>query len=214
MPVVIGKHVARWESSPFAAVTDSPWRATQTAEALIAAALETLSADYRLVGDIATHGKAIVEAGAVIKGPAIIGSGCFVAATAYLRGGVFMDEDCIVGPGAELKTSFMFKGAKLAHFNFVGDSILGEGVNLEAGSIVANYRNELADKTIRILQGDAVIETGVDKFGALLGDGTRVGANAVIAPGAILPRHSRVGRLSLIDQHPWSRTGADAPARS
>ena len=146
------------------------------------------------------HCSATVEPGAIVKRPAIIGARCFVAATSYLRGGVFLDEDCIIGPGAELKSSFMFKGSKLAHLNFVGDSILGSDVNIEAGAIIANFRNELDEKSIRITYKGAVIDTGVDKFGALLGDHSRIGANAVIAPGAILMPGTRIPRLSLIDQ--------------
>ncbi len=133
-----------------------------------------------------------------------MGAGCFVAATAYLRGGVFLDQGCIVGPAAELKSSFMFRGAKLAHLNFVGDSILGGGVNVEAGAMIANYRNELADKTIRILWDGRVLETGVGKFGALVGDGVRIGANAVLAPGTILTPHAVVPRLALVEQRPPS----------
>jgi bifunctional N-acetylglucosamine-1-phosphate-uridyltransferase/glucosamine-1-phosphate-acetyltransferase GlmU-like protein len=106
-----------------------------------------------------------------------------------------------VGPGSELKTSLMFKGAKLAHLNFVGDSILGAGVNVEAGAIIANYRNEFDDKTIRFRFGDKVVETHVEKFGALVGDGVEIGANAVIAPGAVLAPGTRVARLSLVDQY-------------
>lgn len=207
MSLVIGEFVARWAASPFAAETEPPWRVVQRAQTLVSAAIQTLTADFRIVGGVATHRDAIVEPGAVIKAPAIIGPGCLVAATAYLRGGVFMDEDCIVGPGAELKSTFMFKGSKLAHFNFVGDSILGAAVNLEAGSIIANYRNEREDKTIRFVAAGKVIETGVEKFGALLGDGTRVGANAVIAPGAVLAKDSRVSRMTLIDQYPSARRG-------
>jgi NDP-sugar pyrophosphorylase family protein len=209
MPIVVAEYVARWTVSPFADVADPPWRVTQNAEAHVLKAMAKLPADYDIVDGVAVHRTAIVEPGAVVKGPAIIGPRCFVAASAYLRGGVFMDEDCIVGPGAELKTTFMFTGSKLAHFNFVGDSILGAAVNLEAGSIVANYRNELDDKVIRIRCGHEVIDTGVEKFGALAADGTRVGANAVIAPGAIFERNTRVPRLSLVDQHPLASPVAD-----
>ena len=144
----------------------------------------------------------MVEPGAIVKAPALIGPRCFVAASAYLRGGTYLDDGCIVGPGSELKTSFMFEGAKLAHLNFVGDSILGAAVNVEAGAVIANYRNELADKTIRFWFGGRILETAVEKFGALVGDGCRIGANAVIAPGAILPSGTKVARLSLIDLHP------------
>ncbi len=97
----------------------------------------------------------------------------------------------------------MFSGSKIAHLNFVGDSILGSGVNVEAGAVIANYRNEQEDKNICILYEDAVLDTNVEKFGALMGDGTKVGANAVVAPGAIFPPNSKVGRLQLIDQRPW-----------
>lgn len=210
MHIGVAAYVARWTTSPFADIADPPWKVTQQAEVHILRALEGLPAGYEIENNVAIHPTAIIEAGALIKGPAIIGPRCFVAATAYLRGGVFMDEDCIVGPGAELKTTFMFKGSKLAHFNFVGDSILGAAVNLEAGSIIANYRNELADKVIRIRLDQDVIDTGAEKFGALAGDGARVGANAVIAPGAILAKNARVSRLSLVDQYPFP----DEPAPS
>lgn len=211
MHIAVAAYVARWSTSPFADISDPPWNVTQQAELHLLNALGKLPAGYEIANRVAIHQTATIEPGAIIKGPAIIGPRCFVAATAYLRGGVYMDEDCIVGPGAELKTTLMFKGSKLAHLNFVGDSILGSSVNLEAGSIVANYRNELDDKTIRIRLANEVIGTGVEKFGALAGDGTRVGANAVIAPGAIFAKNARVGRLSLIDQYP--HVEAPAPAR-
>ena len=113
-----------------------------------------------------------------------------------MRGGCWLDARCIIGPAAELKTSFVFAGSKLAHLNFVGDSVLGADVNIEAGAMIANYRNERANKRIRIGE----IDTSVEKFGALLGDYCRIGANAVIAPGALLPAGSIVSRLSLVDQ--------------
>jgi bifunctional N-acetylglucosamine-1-phosphate-uridyltransferase/glucosamine-1-phosphate-acetyltransferase GlmU-like protein len=111
-----------------------------------------------------------------------------------------LEANCILGPGAELKSSFVFRGTKLAHFNFVGDSLLGCGVNLEAGSIIANYRNERASPAISFYHNGKWLETGSEKFGALVGDHTRIGANAVVAPGAILAPATSVKRLSLIDQ--------------
>lgn len=206
MPIVVAEYVARWSSSLFADVAEPPWRVIQHAETHLLEAIGKLPAGYEIANDVAIHATASVEPGAVVKGPAIIGPRCFVAASAYLRGGVFMDEDCIIGPAAELKTTFMFKGSKLAHLNFVGDSILGAAVNLEAGSILANYRNELEDKRIRFRFGQDVIDTQVEKFGALAGDGTRIGANAVVAPGAIFAKDTRVGRLTLVDQHPLAHS--------
>ena len=198
----VSAFVARWAASPFGYLDKEPWLITQQAETLIRTVIGDLSSDYIIDQDIAVHRTAVVEPGAIVKAPAIIGPRCFVAASAYLRGGTYLDDGCIVGPGSELKTSFMFEGAKLAHLNFVGDSILGAAVNIEAGAIVANYRNEFADKTIRFRFGGSIVETAVEKFGALVGDGCRIGANAVIAPGAVLPKGTTVARLSLVDLHP------------
>lgn len=194
--------IAGWAASPLAAWRDlSPWALTQRLPAIVAGLIAGLPGDdWRIDGDRALHRSAVVEAGAVLKGPLIIGAGAFIAAGAYLRGGCWLDARCIVGPGAELKTSVMFAGSTLAHFNFVGDSILGAGANLEAGSIVCNHRNERADKTIRVRVDGALRGVDADKFGALIGDGVRIGANAVIAPGALLAPGRVVPRLSLLDQ--------------
>ena len=159
-----------------------PWKITIQAEQVVSQLLESADGDYSVRNDVKVHATSVVEDGATIKGPAIVGPNCFVAAGAYVRGGCWLEADCILGPGAELKSSFLFSGTKLAHFNFVGDSILGHHVNLEAGSIVANYRNELDGAEISFIHRGELVETGVNKFGALLGDGTKIGANAVIAP--------------------------------
>jgi NDP-sugar pyrophosphorylase family protein len=162
--------------------------------------IAAMSAEFRRDGEVAIHRTATIESGAVVKGPAIIGARCFVAAGAYLRGGVWLDERCVVGPGAEVKSSFAFRGSKLAHLNFVGDTILGSDVNLEAGSVVANHRNERADKQVRVRIGTELLATGVEKFGALVGDGARIGANTVLAPGTLIKPGAVVPRLSLVDQ--------------
>ena len=187
---------------PFAALLDlAPWEITATAKAIVTRAIAGLSG-YDIADGVAIHRRATIEKGAIIKGPAIIGPGCLVAATAYLRDGVYLDENCIVGPACELKSVFMLKGSKVAHLSFVGDSIIGAGANIEAGAMIANYRNERADKRIRIKTGAGVIDTGVDKFGALVGDEARIGANAVIAPGALIAAGAVVPRLALVDQAP------------
>lgn len=177
-----------------------PWEITNHAQQILSQLLDSAGDDYSVWEDVKIHATSVVEDGAVIKGPAIVGPNCFVAAGAYVRGGCWLEADCILGPGAELKSSFLFGGTKLAHFNFVGDSILGHDVNLEAGSIVANFRNELDGSAISFVHRGELVETGVSKFGALLGDRTKIGANAVVAPGAVLPAGSIVNRLSLIDQ--------------
>jgi bifunctional N-acetylglucosamine-1-phosphate-uridyltransferase/glucosamine-1-phosphate-acetyltransferase GlmU-like protein len=187
---------------PFAALLGlAPWEITSTADRIVRRALGSL-AGYAVQDGVAVHRSATVETGAVVKPPAIVGPKCLVASTAYLRGGVFLDEDCVIGPACEVKSVFMLIGSKIAHLSFVGDSIIGAGANIEAGAIIANFRNERDDKRIRIKVGGDVIDTGVDKFGALVGDGARIGAGAVIAPGALIKRGEIVGRLALIDQAP------------
>lgn len=202
MEIEIAEFVEAWSHSPLFTANIAAWTLTARAPDIIRAALAALGSGYALDGDIAVHETATVEAGAIVKAPAIIGPDAFVAATAYLRGGVFLDANCIVGPSCEVKTAFLFAGAKIAHLSFVGDSILGSGVNIEAGAIIANYRNEMDDKRIRIVRAGHTIETGVEKFGALIGDRARIGANAVIAPGALIDPDCRIARLAHIDQHP------------
>ncbi len=190
-----------------------PWELPVQAGAIVRELLAALPADeYAIEGDIAIHRSARIEPGAVLKGPLILGAGCFVASGAYLRGGNWVDANCSLGPGVELKSSFVFAGTALAHFNFVGDSVLGAGVNLEAGSIVCNHRNERADKIIQVRsgKGGTLQPTGCEKFGALMGDGVRVGANAVIAPGALLVPGHVVGRAALLDQEQQDAQGTRA----
>ncbi len=198
----IDEYVAAWTDFEHGARITEPWEATSRAEELIAAALETLGSDYVRDGSVARHHSAVIEPGAILKGPMLLERDVFVAAGAYCRGGVYLGPGCIVGPQCEVKTSFLFGGAKIAHLSFVGDSILGCGSNVEAGAVIANYRNERGGEAIRIETEEGIVETGATKFGALLGDGARVGANAVIAPGALIAPGAIVPRLTLVDQWP------------
>jgi NDP-sugar pyrophosphorylase family protein len=199
--VPLDTFIAGFATSPLGGRTASlPWELTQQSEAIVRHLVGTLLAsEFVISGEIAVHVTAVVEAGATLKGPLIVGPRCFVACGAYLRGGNWLAERCTLGPGSELKSSFLFPGTTLAHFNFVGDSILGAGVNLEAGSIICNHRNERANKEVYVRYGSGLHATGCDKFGAVVGDECRIGANAVLAPGALLPPGSIVARASLRD---------------
>jgi NDP-sugar pyrophosphorylase family protein len=201
MSIRVRDFVDAIDTTPLADLADRPpWEWTKSADAIVRALLSQCGADYVIANGVAIHNIATIESGAALKAPAIIGPGCFVSSTALIRGGCWLDRGVIIGPSCELKTSFVFAGSKLAHLNFVGDSVLGADVNIEAGAMIANYRNERADKRIRIAFGQEVIDTGVDKFGTLAGDGARIGANAVIAPGALLTPGTIVPRLRHIDQ--------------
>lgn len=195
----ISRYIARF-AVMFPTLPDSIWHLPGRAEGIISERARSLSSDFVQRGNSWIHHSATVEEQVVMKGPIIIGPRCFIGAHAYLRGGVLLDEEVVIGPGCEVKSSFLFRKSALAHFNFAGDSIIGENVNLEAGSILANHYNERADKTILSMISGSVIQLPVTKFGALIGDGTRIGANAVLSPGTVLEPRSVVKRLELVEQ--------------
>lgn len=150
--------------------------------------------------EVFIHPTAVIEEGVIMKGAIYIGPNCFVGAHAYLRGGVYLTGNNSIGPGCEVKSSILFPKSNLAHFNFVGDSIIGSDVNFEAGSIICNHYNERKDKEISVLINGILVKTGVTKFGAVVGDGCRIGANAVLSPGSLLLPNTVVPRTALIDQ--------------
>jgi len=200
--IALPRYIASIATSPLARFTDlKPWELTAAAAPIVGQLLAELPADdYLIQGQVAIHRSATVEAGATLKGPLIVGAGSLVAAGAYLRGGNWVDQGCCIGPGAELKSSFVFANTHLAHFNFVGDSVLGSGVNLEAGSIICNHRNERRGHELRVRLGSTLHLLAQSKFGALVGDGAQVGANAVLAPGTLLLPGAVVQRGALCDQ--------------
>ncbi|HZI25767.1 MAG TPA: DapH/DapD/GlmU-related protein [Chryseolinea sp.] len=177
-----------------------PWDIVTSIQSTVQHKIKTLASDYKIVNDIAIHKTARIEENVTMKGPMIISPDCFVGAHAYLRGGVYLGEKAVVGPGCEVKSSLILSGSALAHFNFVGDSLIGSYVNMEAGSIIANHYNERLDKTIYILINKKKIQIGATKFGALVGDHTKIGANGVLSPGTILNPQSTVKRLELVEQ--------------
>lgn len=178
-----------------------PWEITNQAPQIIENLLAQLSPSFKITtNNIAIHPSAIIEKGVVMKGPLVISENCFIGAHAYLRGGVFLGPGGRIGPGCEIKSTFLMEQSSIAHFNFIGDSLIGSDVNFEAGAVIANHFNERADKRIRALVNGTIVDTGMEKFGALVGDGARIGANAVLSPGTILEKKTIVKRLELIEQ--------------
>lgn len=181
-------------------VNQQPWEIVDNLEEILTNKIQQLSDDYRIEGNVAIHKSATVEKGVTLKGTIIISENCFIGAHAYLRGPIFLANSVIVGPGSEVKQAILFEKSAIAHFNFVGNSLIGENVNFEAGSICANHYNERIDKNISVKVNDQIISTGVTKFGALVGDDSKIGANAVLSPGTILEQNSIVNRLELVKQ--------------
>ena len=179
---------------------DLPWLIIQNLESIIFEKIKLLSDDFEINNGIAIHKTAIVEKNAILKAPLIIEENCFVAANACLRNGVFLSKNVKIGMGVEIKSSIISNNSAVAHFNFIGDSIIGENVNFEAGSITANHFNERENKEIFVKIDDNIINTKVVKFGSLVGDFSKIGANSVLSPGTILKKNSVVKRLELIEQ--------------
>ena len=178
----------------------TPWLMVKELQGTLQGIIKHLDDDYITHNNVAIHRTAIVETGAIIKGPAIIGPHCFIGANAYLRGGVYLDSSVIIGPGCEVKGSIVMSNTHLAHFNFIGDSIIGNDVNFEAGAVICNHWNEKEDKLIKLFFHSEFIETGLEKFGAIVGDYSKIGANAVLSPGTVLAKKSIVNRLELVEQ--------------
>jgi NDP-sugar pyrophosphorylase family protein len=125
-----------------------------------------------------------VEPGAVIIGPAVIGRGVTIRTGAYVRQNVILGDGSLVGAHSEVKGSVLLPGAKAPHQAYVGDSILGRDVNLGAGTICSNVKNIGREVTFRA--GGEVVKTGLRKFGAVLGDGSKTGCNTVLNPGVLM----------------------------
>ena len=125
-----------------------------------------------------------IEASAYVKGPCVIGENCVVRHGAYIRPYSIIGDGCVIGHSSEVKSSILLNGAKIPHFNYVGDSILGLECNLGAGVICANFR--LDGGVIDLKWGDQKIPTGRTKFGAIVGDRVVIGCNSVLNPGTLL----------------------------
>jgi bifunctional N-acetylglucosamine-1-phosphate-uridyltransferase/glucosamine-1-phosphate-acetyltransferase GlmU-like protein len=132
----------------------------------------------------------VVEPGAFIRGPVIIGHNTEVRQGAYIRGNCLIGDRCVVGHTTEMKNAVMLHDAKAGHFAYIGDSILGNDVNLGAGTRCANLKITQSEVTVRARE--RVYKTGLKKFGAILGDNVQIGCNAVTSPGVLMGRSSLV----------------------
>ena len=195
-------HFTRDFARYFPGMEMPPWTFLQSVQEHIVESIARLDDGFTIRDNVAVHRSAIIEEGVILKGPLIISANTFVGAHAYLRGGVFLGEYVQIGPGCEVKSSLVLDRSALAHFNFAGDSIIGADVNMEAGSVLANFHNDRDDKNIDVYVGGEIIRTGVIKFGSVVGDGCRIGANSVCSPGTILEPGTRIGRLVLVNQVP------------
>lgn len=175
-----------------------PWEILPLIKDFILKLGETLpETEYEKAGEniwIARDAK--VAPTASITGPCIIGKGAEVRQCAFIRGNAIVGEGAVVGNSTELKNVILFNKVQVPHYNYVGDSVLGYKAHMGAGSITSNVK---ADKKLVVVKSnDEQIETGLKKFGAMLGDGAEIGCNSVLNPGTVIGRNSNVYPLSSV----------------
>lgn len=166
----------------------------------------TLSEDefYSPADGVWISKKAKVAPTACIIGPTVIYEGAEIRHCAYIRGSVIVGKDCVVGNSTELKNCILFDKTAVPHFNYIGDSILGYCSHLGAGAVSSNVKSDKTNVVIK--DGDTRIETGLRKFGAMVGDFVEVGCNSVLNPGTVIGRNSTV--------YPGSRVRGVVPENS
>ncbi|MDY7395558.1 DapH/DapD/GlmU-related protein [Aureibaculum sp. 2210JD6-5] len=176
-----------------------PWKLTSNLNEILEAIIPKLQGDFNINNGVAIHKSVTIESNVTVNRPFIAMENCHIGANTYFREGVFLDQSVKIGPSTEIKSSIICSNTAIAHLNYIGNSIIGQHVNFEAGSVAANHYNEKIDKKIIVKFNNLRIETGVIKFGALVGDKSKIGANAVLSPGTILEKNSIVKRLQLIE---------------
>jgi len=176
---------------------DYPWQALGGIKNLILTLGSALNEEYTEVSPtVWVHKTAVIAPTAYLGAPCIIGAGTEVRHCAFIRGSALVGENCVVGNSVELKNVILFDNVQVPHYNYVGDSILGYKSHMGAGAVTSNVKS---DKTLVIVKnGDEKIETGLKKFGAMLGDYVEVGCNSVLNPGTVIGRHSNVYPTSCV----------------
>ena len=174
-----------------------PWQALKGIRELILTLGPRLGEDYTEVSPtVWVHKTATVFPSAFLGAPCIIGPGTEVRHCAFIRGSALVGENCVVGNSVELKNVILFDGVQVPHFNYVGDSILGHLAHMGAGAVTSNVKS---DKTlVTVKNGGETMETGLKKFGAMVGDHVEVGCNSVLNPGTVIGRHSNIYPTSCV----------------
>lgn len=138
----------------------------------------------------------VIEDGAKILGPVIVGHGTKIRHAALVRNGCIIGPNVNIGHAVELKHSIILNNTAIAHLNYVGDSVVGSSCNISGGAILANWRFDKKSVTVRIR--NKRIDTGMEKFGAVIGDNSSIGVNAVLNPGTIIGKNSVVFPLKMV----------------
>ena len=176
---------------------DYPWQALKGIQDLILTLGPRLGEDYTEVcPTVWVHKTAVVAPTAYLGAPCIIGANTEVRHCAFVRGSALVGENCVVGNSVELKNVILFDNVQVPHYNYVGDSILGYKSHMGAGSLTSNVKS---DRTLVVVKnGSEHLETGLKKFGAMLGDHVEVGCNSVLNPGTVIGRNTSIYPTSCV----------------
>ena len=192
-----------------------PWQALSGIKELILTLGPQLGEEYTEVAPkVWVHNTATVFPTAYLGAPCIIGAETEVRHCAFIRGAALVGEHCVVGNSVELKNVILFDNVQTPHYNYVGDSILGYKSHMGAGSITSNVKQDQRPVMVHTPEGN--METGLKKFGAMLGDFVEVGCNSVLNPGTVIGRHSNIYPLSSVrgvvpENHIWKTGGVVVP---
>ena len=174
-----------------------PWEVLANIKKYILELGNTLSEEYEKHSeDIWIHKNASVSESAEIHGPCIIDDGAEIRHSAFIRGSVIIGKNSVFGNSCEIKNAIIFDNVQVPHFSYVGDSILGSHSHMGASSIISNLKSD--KKNIVIKHNDEIIETGLRKIGAFLGDNVEVGCGCVLNPGTIIMPNSNIYPLTSV----------------
>lgn len=174
-----------------------PWQALAGIKDLILSLGEKLGDDFiEREPTVWVHKTAKIAPTAYLGAPCIIGANTEVRHCAFVRGSALVGENCVVGNSVELKNVILFDNVQVPHYNYVGDSILGYKSHMGAGSLTSNVKSD--KKLVVVKNGDEKIETGLKKFGAMLGDCVEVGCNSVLNPGTVIGSNSNIYPTSCV----------------
>lgn len=186
-------------AAPLLARFTYPWEVLPHIAEFILELGPTLPEDEftRVADDIWVAKDATVFPSAYLAGPLIVDHGAEIRHGAFIRGKAIVGKRAVVGNSTELKNSILFDRVQVPHYNYVGDSILGAGAHMGAGSISSNLKSDKSLVVVRSADGEA-LPTGLKKFGAMLGDGVEVGCNSVLCPGTVVGPGTRIYPLSRV----------------
>jgi len=173
-----------------------PWEMLPKIKAHILALIEQGMEGFTLLKEGVLVGKDVkIHESAVIEAPAIIGHGTEIRPSAYIRGAVITGEGCVLGNSSEFKNCILLDKVQTPHYNYVGDSVLGNRAHMGAGSICSNLKS---DKRPIVVHGERAYETGLRKIGGILADGADIGCGSVINPGTVIGKNTSVYPLTSL----------------